>query len=132
MKTEERLILDCSFERAVEAVLDACLAEGFTIAPVCAGNLHRQSSSGRPLRYALLDATLPELSFNAVGTTTFTTPTMFSCRVSLYELVGSCTLVTVERPVVRYPVIASLVPRAAERASHVMGRLMRLGILEAA
>jgi hypothetical protein len=124
-----RLILNCNFDRALETVLDACLEEGFTIAIAGAGNLHRCASRDRSLRYALLDATLPELSSHA-GTAT--TPTMLGCRVSLFEIAGSWTVFTVEIPVVRRPAIASPVPSVADRVAQIMRRLVDAGVLNAA
>jgi hypothetical protein len=126
---ERRLILDCGFDRAVEIVLDACLEEGFTITTAGAGNLQRCASPGRSFRYALLDATLPESSLHAG---TMTTPTNSGCRVSLFEIAGSWTLVTVEIPSVCHPATASAVPRVADQVAQVMRRLVDAGVLNAA
>ena len=131
MNTEERrLILERSFERTLETVLDAFLSEGFTINPVGAGDLHRPNSPGNERRYAMLNASLPELAFRQPGEAE--PPAVLGCLVSVFQLTGSCTLVTVENPIVRYPVLATLVPRVAERVERVLHALVRLGVLTAA
>jgi len=131
MNTDERrLILDRGFERALETVLDAFLSEGFAINPVGAGDLHRPNSPGHERRYAMLDASLPELEFRPADEAA--APAVLGCRVSIFQLTGSCTLVTVENPIVRYPVLAALVPRVAERVERVLRALVRLGVLTAA
>jgi hypothetical protein len=119
---DRRLVLDQGFDRAVETVLDALLTEGFTIEPVDGGDLHPRCDTA-PLRYALLVATLPELSF-APGRCTGGLPAILSCRVSLFELNGSCTLVTASNPMARYPLLASLVPRLSDRLGGAL-RLVR-------
>jgi hypothetical protein len=123
------------FDRAVETVLDAFLTEGFTVEPVDGGDLHQRCATA-PLRYAMLVATLPELSF-APGPGLGGLPAILSCRISLFELTDTCTLVTVSNPVARYPLLASLVPRLTDRLGSafrlVAGRGARRGTgLEAA
>ncbi len=60
MSSEDlRLVLDQGFDRAIETVLDAFLAEGFAVEPVDGGDLHRRCTVADRLRYALLEATLP-------------------------------------------------------------------------
>ena len=108
------------FDRAVETVLDAFLTEGFTVEPVDGGDLHQRCATA-PLRYAMLVATLPELSF-APGPGLGGLPAILSCRISLFELTATCTLVTVSNPVARYPLLASLVPRLTDR----LGSALRL------
>lgn len=127
---ERRLILDRGFERALETVLEAFLREGFLLEPVGAGDLHRPGRSGRVCRYAMLDAALPELMFRSK--VTCDSPAVFACRVSVFELTDSCTLITAESPVVQYPALATLVPRLSERVGHVMRALLRTGALTAA
>jgi hypothetical protein len=127
---ERRLILDRGFERALIAVLDAFLQEGFLLNPIGSGDLHRPDSRGHARRYAILDAALPELVFRPKDTSD--PPAVFRCRVSMYELTASCTLVTIENPIVRYPMLATLVPRLSERVGQVTQTLMRTGVLTAA
>lgn len=119
---ESRLILDRGFERAVAAVVEVFALEGFRVAPVDTGYRHRQTDPA-PARYAVLEATLPELTFRPARITQ--TPALFGCRVSLVELTSSCTMVTVERPVVSYPRLASLVPRIADRVGQAVRSLTR-------
>ncbi len=125
-----RLILDRCFDRALESVFDAFVREGFTVDLVAAGDLQRQTSRDVPLRYALLDATLPELDLRDAPSAQ--SPTLLGCRVSVFEMAGSCTLVTAENPIGGYPALASLVPRIAGRARHAMRLLSRVGTLNAA
>jgi hypothetical protein len=120
---ESRLILDRGFERAVQTVVEVFALEGFRVAPVDTGYRHRRTEPGTPARYALLEATLPELTFRPARITQ--TPALFGCRVSLFELTGACTMVTVERPVVSYPRLASLVPRIADRVGQAVRSLTR-------
>jgi hypothetical protein len=47
---ERRLILDRSFDRAIDTVLDAFLHAGFAIRTTGAGDLHRHEFASRPLR----------------------------------------------------------------------------------
>ena len=63
---DRRLIVDHGFDCTVETVIDAFLREGFTVTPVGGGDLRQHSAVGDALRYAVLEATLPELAF-AVG-----------------------------------------------------------------
>ena len=129
---DRRLILDQGFDHAVETVLSAFLAEGFTIEPVDGGDLHQRCASADRLRYALLKATLPELSFVPCGCGGGL-PAILGCRISLFELTGSCTLVTASNPLARYPMLASLVPRLSERLGGAMhAAAARRASLEAA
>jgi hypothetical protein len=120
---ERRLLLACTFDRTVETVLDGFLHEGFTIAPIEAGDLHDCSHPGHSMRFALLDATLPELS-GQTGPAAGGTP-LPSCRVSVFELDGSCTLVTAENRLIRYPLLASLASRAADRIGDALRLIVR-------
>jgi hypothetical protein len=131
MNTEERrLVLDRSFARALDAVLDAFLKEGFVITPVGAGDLHRPGSSEHARRYAMLEATLSELVFRPQHASA--PPVVFGCRVAMFELTDSCTLVTVEPAIGRYPALATLVPRVPERIGRAVRTLMSAGALTAA
>jgi hypothetical protein len=127
--SERRLILDRPFERAMETVLDAFLSQGFSVRPVDAGDLHQHERPGGPLRYAMLEATLPELAFRGFPADT---PALLVCRLSLFELTGSCTLLTAENPVTRYPLLASMAPRLADRVSSALRVVIRAGVLTAA
>jgi hypothetical protein len=113
-----RLILDRGFDRAMEAVLDALLREGFSITPVSVGDLRCGGSVEPPRRYALIDAALSELLDDS--TAAVLPRRWFRCRVSVFELSGSGTLVTVESPFANYPALARLVPGIPERIQYVM------------
>jgi len=125
-----RLILDRGFDRAMEAVLGAFLQEGFGITPVSAGDLRCGGDNGQRRRYALIDAALPELLFNS--TTAVVPAAWFRCRVSMFELADSCTLVTVESPLWYYPALARLVPGISERIQYAMRALRSRPIRNAA
>lgn len=125
-----RLILDRGFDRAMEAVLGAFLQEGFSITPVSAGDLRRGGNAEHSRRYVLIDADPSELHFDS--TTSFVPPSLFRCRVSIFELGGSCTLVTVESPLGCYPALARLVPSLSDRIRQVMRSLRRTPVLKAA
>lgn len=122
---ERRLIIGSGFERAMETVLDAFLHEGFTVTPIDAGDLHHRShhrtDPGCSLRYALLEATLPEL-----------TPPLPACRVSVFEVQGACTLVTAENVLVRYPLPESLARNAADRLAGALRLIVRHDVSTAA
>ena len=47
-------------------------------------------------------------------------PAILGCRISLFELAGSCTIVTASSPLARYPLLASLVPRLTDRLGGAM------------
>jgi hypothetical protein len=125
MDTEARLVLDDGFERAVARVVDAFVCEGFTVKAFDRGNLHRAALHGGLLRYALLDAVLPDTPADTRGSDP-TPATQSGCRLCLVELTGSCTLVTAERPLVPHPLLASL-PRVAERVANALILVMRHG-----
>jgi hypothetical protein len=128
---DRRLVLDQGFDRAVETVLNAFLSEGFTIEPVDGGDLHNRCASVDRLRYALLEATLPELRFVPSGCGYL--PAILACRITLFELTGTCTLVTASSPLQRYPTLASLMPRLSERLGGALHTVVRRGAdLEAA
>ena len=125
MKTNDRrLIVDHRFDYTVETVIDAFLREGFTIRPVGAGDLRQYSAPGDPLRYAVLEATLPELAFAAGGRRAEFAP-MLGCQIAVYELVGQCTMVTAASPVADYPQLASLVPRLTDRLGSALRAITR-------
>lgn len=129
---DHRLVLDQGFSRAVETVLDAFLSEGFTITPIDGGDLHQPCVAGDRLRYALVEAALPELNFVPCGCRPGL-PTILGCRISLFELTGSCTLVTASNPLTRYPLLASLVPRLSDRIGGALRTIVGHGTsLEAA
>jgi hypothetical protein len=123
MSTNDRqLVVDQGFDHAVETVLNAFLAEGFAIEPVDGGDLHHRCTSVDRLRYALLEATLPELRFVPTGCGRL--PTILACRITLFEVTNTCTLVTASSPLQRYPTLASLMPRLSDRlggALHTVG-----------
>jgi hypothetical protein len=119
---ERRLLLDRTFDKTLQTVLDAFLYAGFTITPSEAGDLQAPPHPGPAMRYALLEATLPELSA-PLGVAT--ARPLLSCRVSVYELNGSCSLVTAENRLVRYPLLASLATRIGDRTAAALRRIAR-------
>jgi hypothetical protein len=127
---EQRLILDRSFDASLDAVLAALVREGFAVNPLDAGDLHRPRCPGRERRYASLDAVLPEFAFHTGRAGEATGG--FGCRVSVFELTMSCTLVTVETPMARYPVLSALLPRVADRIERFVKALVHVGVVTAA
>jgi hypothetical protein len=125
---ERRIILDRGFDRALNTVLDAFLQEKFVITPTGAGDVHRPGSPGCPRRYAIFEATVGEVT--APQATPFVPPR--GCHVSIFELAGSCTLVTVESPVVEYSALATRLTRVSDRISRVVHALLAVGNLNAA
>jgi hypothetical protein len=127
---ERRLILDRSFDASLDAVLAALVREGFAVNPLAAGDLHRPGYPGRMRRYASLEALLPEFALRTpvVGETT----SECGCRVSIFELTVSCTLVTVEPPVAAHTASSALLPRVADRIERFAGALARVGVVKAA
>lgn len=120
---ERRLLLDRAFDNALESVLDGFLHEGFTLTTVDAGDLHGRSHPGHAMRYALLDAALPDLSpSTGVVTAAASLP---SCRVSVFELNGSCTLVTAQNRFARYPLLARLSGANSDRISDALQLIVR-------
>jgi len=130
---EQRLILGRGFERTMETVLDAFLHEGFTVTPIDAGDLHHRSHvcphDGGSLRYALLEATVPELKASSPVAGAEELP---ACRVSVFELNGACTLVTAENTLVRYPLLESLARNAADRMGNALRLIVRRDVSTAA
>jgi hypothetical protein len=129
---DRRLVLDQGFDRAIETVLNAFLTEGFAVEPVDGGDLHRRCTAADRLRYALLEATLPELGLVPCRCRGGL-PAILGCRIALFELTGTCTLVTASSPLSRYPLLAALVPRLSDRAGSALGQVACQGsTLEAA
>ena len=60
------LVVDKGFDRTVETVLQAFLNAGFSVTPIEGGDLHQKRGPSGRLRYALLEATLPELCSSGV------------------------------------------------------------------
>ena len=114
---DRRLVMDQGFDRAIETVLNAFLTEGFAVEPVDGGDLHRRCAAADRLRYTLLEATLPELGF---GRRMGGLPAILGCRIAMFELTGTCTLVTASSPVARYPLLASLVPQLSDRVGNAL------------
>jgi hypothetical protein len=129
---DRRLVLDRGFDRAVEIVLNAFLSEGFAVEPVDGGDLHQRCAAVDRLRYTQLEVTLPELGFvpcRRMGGL----PVLLGCRLALFELTGTCTLVTASSPLARYPLLASLVPRLSDRVGSALRQAAGQGTtLEAA
>jgi hypothetical protein len=74
---------------------------------------------GCSMRYAFLDATLPVRP----GVTAGAAPPP-SCRVSVFELNGSCTLVTAENRLARY-LLASLAGRNSDGIGDALRLILR-------
>ena len=129
---DRRLVVDQGFDRTVETVLQAFLDAGFSATLIEGGDLHQTSGPGGPLRYAVLEATLPELGFVRSSCGREFSP-ILGCRVSVCEITGSCTFVTTSNPLAHYPLLASLVPRLSERTRNALGLVALKGTrLEAA
>ena len=129
---DRRLVVDHGFDRTVETVLQAFLDAGFAITPIDGGDLHHKDDPSGRLRYALLEATLPELCF-VRSRCRQEPPPILGCRISVYEVTGSCTFVTTSNPLTRYPLLESLVPRLSERTRCALGLVALQGsALEAA
>jgi hypothetical protein len=121
---DRRLIVDHSFDFTVETVIDAFLREGFTVTPVGGGDLRQDSAVGDALRYAVLEATLPELAFAGSRWRADCTPVL-TCQIAVYELVGKCTMVTATSPVADRQELALLVPRLTERIGSALCAITR-------
>ena len=125
-----RLVLDRTFDQTIDAVLSAFLGEGFAIKPVDGGDLHERATDR--LRYARLEATLPELRF-VPSRRSEGLPGLLGCQISIFELAGSCTMVTASSHLGRYPLLASLVPRLDDRMNGALTQVASQGAtLEAA
>lgn len=118
MDSQARLVLDEGFERAVARVVDAFVCEGFTVRASDRGTLHRPACHVGLLRYALLDAVLPDAPVDTQGSDS-TPSTQAACRLCLVELTGSRTLITAEPPLVPRPLLASPA-RAAGRVANAL------------
>jgi hypothetical protein len=123
---ERRLIVDRAFDRTVETVFDAFLQEGFTIAPIEAGDLRRRPVCGEPLRYAVAEATLPTPLPTPLRRAAGDAP-LLGCKIAVYELVGSCTLVIATAPCLDYPTFASMAPGLKDRIASALRTLTRAG-----
>ena len=134
MNTESQVVVDQAFERTLESVLEAFVREGFAIDPLEAGRLQFYTFPGDMLRYARIEATLPELCFAGSRTVADASAncSLLGCRISLYELTGACTLVTAENALLRYPLLESLVPRVTRRIASALRELSRVASPSAA
>ena len=121
---DRRFIVDHSFDCTVETVIAAFLREGLTVAPVGGGDLRQQSAVGGALRYAVLEATLPELALDVGRRRADVTPVL-SCQIAVYELVGNCTMVTATSPVADRQEHAWLVPRLDDRVGNALCTITR-------
>ena len=132
LAADRRVVVNEGFDRTVETVLEAFLSAGFSVTPIAGGDLHHKRTPGGRLRYALLEATLPELCVVRAACQR-DLPLILGCRISVYEVTGSCTFVTTSNPLTRYPLLASLVPRLSERTRAALGLVALHGAgLEAA
>ncbi len=121
---DRRIIVDHGFDCTVETVIDAFLREGFTVTPVGGGDLRQQAAMGGALRYAVLEATLPEPAFDMDRPHSDVTPVL-SCQIAVYELVGKCTMVTATSPVADREDLALLEPRLADRVGNALCTITR-------
>jgi hypothetical protein len=117
---EPLLVLDRPFDRIVRSVLDGFLHEGFTVTPVDPGDLlQARRHPGCSMRCALLT---PPCLFGRGVTAGAAAPP--SCRVSVFELNGSCTLVTAENRLARY-LLASLAGRNSDGIGDALRLILR-------
>ena len=121
---DRRLIVDHGFDCTIETVIDAFLREGLTVTPVGGGDLRQHSAVGDALRYAVLEATLPELAFT-VGRRRADVAPVLSCQIAVYELVGKCTMVTATSPVADRQELALVVPRLTDRVGSALCTITR-------
>ena len=129
---DRRFVVDHGFDSTVETVLHAFMNAGFSVTPIEGGDLHQKHVPASPLRYTLLEATLPELCFVSDVCRCDPAP-ILGCRIAIYEVTSSCTFVTTSNPLARYPLLASLVPRLSERTRNALGLVVLHGAgLEAA
>ena len=128
---DRRVVVDQGFNRTIETVLQAFMSAGFSVTPIEGGDLHMKSAPGGSLRYVLLEARLPELGFAASERRLEAAP-ILGCRISVYEVTGSCTFVTTSNPLARYPLLASLVPRLSARTQTALGLVALHGAHSAA
>ena len=119
---DRRLIVDHGFDCTVETVIDAFLREGLTVTPVGGGDLRQHSAVGDALRYAVLEATLPELT---VGRRRDDLASVLSCQVAVYELVGKCTMVTATSPFADRQELELIVPRLTDRVGNALCTIRR-------
>ena len=121
MRLEEwRMVLDREFDHAVDSVIGVFQAGGFQVAPIESGDFPNEARPGEPHRYTLLHATLPELSFQASDAGS---ASVFGCRLSIYQLTASRTLLTVDIRLLPYPALTLLIPRVAKRMHEALARL---------
>lgn len=116
---DRRLIVDHGFDCTVETVIDAFLREGLTVTPVGGGDLRQHPPVGDALRYAVLEATLPELAV-AVDRPRGDVAPVLSCQIAVYELVGKCTMVTATSPVADGQEFALVLPRLIDRVGSAL------------
>jgi hypothetical protein len=125
---QRRIVLDRPFAEAAQLLLEAFAGQGFKLQSVDGGDLHEHTRPGVPLRYARLQALLPELTFVGARRQSH----VLGCELSLFELAGCCTLVTIEGPLLHYPLLAALLPRMHARINAAMAALRRDGTVCAA
>jgi len=127
MKSDRRLVLDQSFDDVVDCVLAAFIGEGFSVRSLDGGDLRAPSASAGHRRYALLGVVLPELSWRGSALHADDSA-LLGCRLALFELTDSCTLLTAENPMMRYPGLAALVPRVNQRIATALGNVCRRSV----
>jgi hypothetical protein len=128
---ERRMVLDEGFERAVALVVEAFLREGFTVEALDAGDLHRLAAPGDQLRFAWLGASLLDREI-CPSAPAAPVPRCVGCRLCVYELTGSCTLVTAEHQGSSDPVLALHEPLLTERTASALRILAARPSAEAA
>jgi hypothetical protein len=115
------MVLDREFDHTVDSVIGVFQSGGFLVEPVESGDLPNDARPGEPHRYALLHATLPELSFHIDDAGR---ASMFGCRLSIYQLTVSRTLLTVDIRLLPYPSLSLLIPRVTSRMREALDRLI--------
>ena len=118
--TARRLVLDRAFSEVLNNVLETFIREGFSVRSLDGGNLRRgPRSSSASRRYVQLDVTLPELD-SSCAALHVDDSALVGCRLTLFELAHSCTLLTAENPTRRFAVLSTLAPAVEEH----MGRAL--------
>ena len=122
--SERRLVLDRSFDEVVDQMLDAFIREGFSVRSLDGGDFGRGSSfSGARRRYAQLDVTLPDLA-SSCAALHVDDNAVVGCRLALFELTDSCTLLTAENPTRRYAVLSGLASKVDDRVERALRLLI--------
>jgi hypothetical protein len=128
MKIEEcRLMIDRGFEETIDIVSERFHRAGFRVTQTEEGDRQNWARPGEPRHYAVLNASLPELSFPGDAQSA-----VLGCRLSIFALTPTCTLLAAETPLTRYPALAVLIPRVERRIHNTLAHLTRESATSAA